>query len=155
MKLHIQTFILGLVILLGVGCAPEQVSFTQTITNTEGLTNAKISYTQNDSIIYTGELSASAISYNRIADQNVTVSIADGSGTTTFTEVPSKYINLDAKVEVTRNVFQDYFPKEWEPMKGQPYTTLYIKSKQDNQVFYIKCVLTNTDKEIGKYSEDF
>jgi hypothetical protein len=155
MKLHINSFIFGLAILLSVGCAPEQDSYTQTITNTEGLANAKISYTQNDSIIYAGELSASAITYNRIADQNVTVKITDESGTTTFTDVPSKYINLDAEVEVTRNVFQDYFPKEWAPMKGQPYTTLYLKSKQDIQVFYMKCVMTNTDKEIGKYSEDF
>ena len=154
MKSGIYTIIFGLLVLF-VACAPEQATYTQTITKTTGLSNAEVSYVQNDSILYTGELSTSAITYSRVADQNVTVSITDEGGTSTFTEVPSKYINLDAEVEVTRNVFQDYFPEEWAPMKGKPFTTLYIKSKQDNQVFYMKCVMTNTDKEIGKYSEDF
>ena len=155
MKLTFQCCFLGLIILLNVSCSNEQATYTQTITSTAGIKNAEISYSQNDSIIYSGELSASTITYNRVADQNVIVSITDEGGTTTFTEIPSKYINLDAEVEVTRNVFHDYFPKEWEPMKGKPFSTVYIKSKQDNQVFYMKCVMTNTDKEIGKYSEDF
>jgi hypothetical protein len=155
MKLYIYSLIFSLAMLLGVGCAPEQATYTQTITSTAGITSAEINYSQGDSIIYAGKLAASTMFYNKVGEQNVTVSITDESGTTMFTEVPSKYINLDADVEVTRNVFQDYFPKEWEPMKGQPYTALYIKSKQNNQIFYVKCVLTNTDKEIGKYSEDF
>jgi hypothetical protein len=35
------------------------------------------------------------------------------------------------------------------------YTSLRIKSNQDEGVFYIKTVYTGTNKEIGKYSEDF
>ena len=85
----------------------------------------------------------------------VQVAVKDGAGTTIFNDVPEKYINLDASVEITRNIFQDYFLKEWEPMRGSSFTTLYIKSNMDNQVFYIKTVKTGTDIEISKHSEDF
>lgn len=152
---NITTFFFTFVVLTAIGCAQEQDSYTQTITSTEGLTNAELSYRLGDSTLVSTELASGDISYAHIDAKQVAVEVSDASGTTTFTDVPSKYANLDAIVEVTRNVFQDYFPEEWAAMKGQPFTTIYIKSKKDNQVFYMKCVFTNTDKEIRKYSEDF
>lgn len=152
---NIKTLLLGLVLLSVVACSQEKDAYTQTISSTEGITDAELSYAQSDSILLSQKLTTGDITYARVGNEAVTVLVTDAGGTTLFDEVPSKYINLDATVEVTRNVFHDYFPAEWAPMKGQPYTTLYIKSKQDNQVFYMKCVFTNTDKEIGKYSEDF
>ena len=136
-------------------CSNEQETYTQTVTSTEGMLESEIKYLQGENIVFAQQLVAGPMTYDRVDDSDVSVSISDVHGTSTFKDIPSKYINLDATVEVTRNVFQDYFPEEWAPMKGQPYTTLYIKSKQDNQVFYMKCVFTNTDKEISKYSEDF
>ncbi len=152
---NIKTVLLGLVLLSVVACSQEKDAYTQTIASTEGITNAELSYAQSDSILFIEKLAPGDVTYNRVGNGPVAVLVTDAGGTTLFDEVPSKYINLDADVEVTRNVSQDYFPEEWAPIRGQPYTTLYIKSKQDNQVFYMKCVFTNTDKEISKYSEDF
>lgn len=138
-----------------IGCAKQQESYTQTISTIDGISNAELTYKQGDSTLVTSSLSPSELHYQRIQDGEVTVLVTDANGTSTFEEVPSKYINLDATVEVSRNVFQDYFPEEWAEMKGQQYTTIYIKSKKDAGIFYMKCVFTNTEKEIGKYSEDF
>lgn len=153
--LKLNKLVLTLILFAAVGCAKPQESHTQTITKIEGMQSAEINYQQGEASFVTANLVSSDIHYDRIGDSDVTITIGDAGGTTTFNEVPSKYINLDATVEISRNVFQNYFPEEWAAMKGQPYTTIYIKSKQDNQVFYVKCVFTNTDKEIGKYSEDF
>ena len=152
---NIKTFLFAFVLLATIGCSQEQDLYTQTITNTEGLSNAELRYRLGDSTIVSAEIATGDLSYAHINSEEITVEVSDASGTTIFSDVPSKYANLDATLEVTRNVFQDYFPEEWSPMKGQPYTTLYIKSKNDSEVFYMKCVFTNTDKEIGKYSEDF
>jgi precorrin-2 methylase len=138
-----------------LSCAKQQESYTQTISAVDGISNAELTYKQGDSTLVISSLSPSDLNYQRIQDGDVTVLVTDAKGTTTLNEVPSKYINLDAKVEVSRNVFQDYFPEEWAEMKGQQYTTIYIKSKKDDGVFYMKCVFTNTEKEIAKYSEDF
>ena len=154
-KLNPTKLILLFVSLAILGCAKQQESYTHTISSVDGISNAEITYVQNDSMVMTSSLAPSEIQYQRIESGDVTVLVTDANGTSAFNEVPSKYINLDATVEVSRNVFQDYFPEEWSLMKGQPYTTIYIKSKQDNQVFYMKCIFTNSDKEIGKYSEDF
>ncbi len=138
-----------------LGCAKQQESYTQTISAIDGISNAELTYKQGDSTVVTSSLSPSDLNYQRIQDGDVTLLVTDAKGITTLNEVPSKYINLDATVEVSRNVFQDYFPEEWAEMKGQQYTTIYIKSKKDDGVFYMKCVFTNTEKEIAKYSEDF
>jgi hypothetical protein len=147
--------ILGIALLTFIGCAKPQESHIQAITSVDGISNAEITYQQGDSTIVTASLVAGDLQYSRIASGEVSVLVTDAKGTSTFGNVPSKYINLDATVEVSRNVFQDYFPAEWAAMKGQQYTTIYIKSKKDAGVFYMKCVFTNTEKEIGKYSEDF
>ncbi|MGB0850016.1 MAG: hypothetical protein ACPGTP_02110 [Bacteroidia bacterium] len=136
-------------------CTKEQQTYTQTITSTEGMLEAELTYEQSEATIVASKLALESLTYSKVGDADVSISVTDVHGTSTFNNVPSKYINLDASVEITRNVFQPYFPEEWEPMKGQPYTTLYIRSNQDNQVFYMQSVFTNTDKEIGKYSEDF
>ena len=153
--LHPTKLILLLASLAIIGCAQKQESHTQTISSVDGLSDAELIYEQGDSIIVTSNLTSSDLNYQRILDQDVTVLVTDASGTSTFEKVPSKYINLDATVEVSRNIFQDYFPEEWSEMKGQQYTTIYIKSIEDDGVFYMKCVFTNSDEEIAKYSEDF
>jgi hypothetical protein len=148
-------FILLLASLAIIGCAKQQESHTQTISSVDGIFDAELTYLQEDSIIVTSSLTPSDLNYQRIVDGDVSVLVTDASGTSTFEKVPSKYINLDATIEVSRNVFQKYFPEEWAEMKGQQYTTIYIKSKKDDGVFYMRCVFTNSDQEIAKYSEDF
>ena len=144
-------------------CSEPQQEFTHSITATDGLNAAEIAYFQTKSSepvelgasILTEAIVKGDVNVQRVADGNYIITITDQGGTTTFTEVPAKYINLDATLEVTRNIFQDYFPEEWEAMKGSNFTSIYFKSKQDNQVFYLKTVFTGTDKEIGMHSEDF
>jgi hypothetical protein len=153
--LNPNKLIIGFALLAFAGCTKQQESYTQTITSITGLSNSEITYKQGDKTIMTNSLVAGDYQYKRIENGDVQVTVTDAGGTTTFNDVPSKYINLDATIEVTRNIFQDYFPPEWEAMKGEQFTSIYIKSKQDNQVFYMKCVFTNSDREIGKYSEDF
>lgn len=132
----------------------KQESFTHSIKSTSGLSNAKIAYVDAKGANSVHELSTTDLTIPRAVGQ-YQIGIQDANGTTFFNEVPEKYINLDANLEITRNVFQDYFPEEWAPLKGSQFTTLYIKSKQDNQVFYIKVVKTGTDVEIAKHSESF
>lgn len=151
MNFKITLFTLS--ILLFIGCS-QQENFTHTITSTDGITNAELAYVQADGTNIVHDLANGEILVKRVEGQ-IQVAVKDGGSTTIFNDVPAKYINMDATLEVTRNVFQDYFLEEWEPMKGKRYTTLYIKSKQDNQVFYIKAVNTGTDLEIAKHSEDF
>lgn len=155
MKSIANQLIFSLTLLAAIGCVKPQKSHVQVISAVQGISQGEITYMQGEDTITTAALEEGEINYDRIAEQDVQIHITDAGGSTTFNEVPSKYINLDATLEVSRNVFQDYFPEKWSPMKGQQYTTIYIKSKQDNQVFYVKSVFTNSEKEIGRYSEDF
>lgn len=154
-----KLFYLSLLSLLFYACSEPQQEFTHTTVSTDGLLNAEIAYVKADTIeeqsILSQELAKGDVVLQRVADGLYTITINDKNGTTTFMEIPSKYINLDATLEVTRNIFQDYFPEEWEVMKGSNYTAIYFKSKADNQVFYLKTVFTGSDKEIGMHSEDF
>lgn len=152
---NITTLLLFVSLTIISSCTKEQESYTHTITSTEGMLESELIYEQSEATLIANKLAPESLTYSKVGDADVSISVTDVHGTSTFNNVPSKYINLDASVEITRNVFQPYFPEEWEPMRGQPYTTLYIKSSQDNQVFYMQCVFTNTDKEIGKYSEDY
>ncbi len=151
--MNLKTSLFTLSILLFIGCSQKE-NFTHTITSTEGINDADIAYVQADGKNIVHDLDTGDILVKRI-DGMIQVAVKDGGSTTIFNDVPAKYINLDATVEVTRNVFQDYFPEEWEPMRGKRFTTLYIKSNMDNQVFYMKVVRTGTDVEIAKHSEDF
>ncbi|MDB4107452.1 hypothetical protein N8368_00765 [Bacteroidia bacterium] len=145
------SLVLG-VFLLG-SCSTEKESYSHKLNSVKGLSDGEIYYVATDTFV-TNSLTAGEYTYPPVSEM-VTIAVKDGNGVSSFTEVPDKYINLDAEVEVSRNVFQDYFPEEWAAMKGTNYTTIYIKSKDDNEVFYMKVVHTNTNTEIGKYSEDF
>ena len=147
---------IGLFLLLAIAsCAPEQSSYTHSIVSTQGLSDATITHIQDEKVLFLQPLAEGDITYENSTNADTKVIVADAGGKTTFLDVPGKYIQLDANVEVTRNVFHDYFPEKWAPMKGQNYTTIYIKSKEDDEVFYMKSVFTHTDKQIGRYSEDF
>ena len=140
-------------ILLFIGCSQKE-NFTHTIASTEGIKNADIAYVQADGSNFIHDLDTGDVMIKKV-EGLLQIAVKDGGSTTIFNDVPAKYINMDATVEVTRNIFHDYFPIEWEPMRGAKYTTLYLKSNMDNQVFFMKTVRTGTDIEIGKHSEDF
>lgn len=161
--------LLGLALLIAA-CTAEKESYTHTLAQGEGIPSSVIYYWQEATGIgVTGalDLMESAthivktplknidIEVPQVANGNYSISIENEAGTTIFTEIPEKFINMDAEVSFSSKVFEPFFLKEWNPMKGKDYTTLYIKSKLDNQVFYIKVVLTGTTQEIAKYSEDF
>lgn len=151
MNTKISLFALS--ILLFIGCS-QQETFTHTITSTKGIKKAEIAYVQADGSNFIHDLDTGDVMIKRV-EGLLQIAVRDGGSTSIFNDVPAKYINMDATVEVTRNIFQDYFPIEWEPMRGAKYTTLYLKSNMDNQVFFMKTVRTGTDIEIGKHSEDF
>jgi len=151
-------------------CSETQLEFTHTITSTEGVSNAEVSYIseafvndnsedeniKNDETpVVSQPLTKGDLVVKRVDTGKYIISVSGEKGRTNFTEIPDKYINMDADIEVTRNVFHDYFPEEWEPMKDAEFTSIYIKSKSDKQVFYMKAVSTGTSKEIGMYSEDY
>lgn len=165
MKVYIYS-----VVLLFAACAAEKEAYTHTLVQGKGLPSSVIYYWQETTGVgVTGALDLmeaatpivqvslenTDIVIPQVANGNYSISIENEAGTTTFTEIPEKFINMDAEVLFSSKVFEPYFLKEWTPMKGTDYTTLYIKSKLDNQVFYIKVVLTGTTQEIAKYSEDF
>lgn len=155
--------ILPLLAVLLFSCGEPQQEFTHSIIATDGLNNTEIAFhnskdSDTDELgepFMSQELAQGDVTLQRVADGVYVITITDENGTTTFNDIPAKYLNLDATLSVTRNIFQDYFPEEWEAMKGSNYTSVYFKSKADNQVFYLKTVFTGTDKEIGKHSEDF
>ncbi len=158
-----KLFISSILAVLLFSCGEPQQEFTHSIIATDGITNAELTYIKTD-IANSPDLGKSIVNQaitqgdfvvQRVEDGNYIITVTDQNGSTIFTEVPAKYINLDATLEVTRNIFQDYFPEEWEAMKGSNFTSIYFKSKLDNQVFYLKTVFTGTDKEIGMHSEDF
>ena len=151
-------------------CTTEKESYTHSLKTGGGISTAEVSYYQEvTGVGVTGGLDLmeaatplvqttlenSDISINHVEKGNYTIELSTQSGKSTFTEIPEKFINMDADISFSSKVFESFFPEEWAPMKGSDYTTLYIKSKKDNQVFYIKVVATGTNKEIGKYSEDF
>ena len=138
-----------LLILLFSACS-KQENFVHSIKSTEGIQNAELNYAGNSP----QTLKDRDIQLKR-TETEVDISVKDDKGTSIFKDIPAKYINIDANVEITRNVFHDYFHEEWKAMKDVPFTSIYIKSKKDNQVFFMKTVYTGTDKEIGKYSESF
>ena len=154
-----------------LGCKAEEQIFVHTITDISGLPNtATISYSSDFlGVGSTGGIEALAnaddfvsqplakgdLTINKVDRGNYTITVQDNNGQTSFTNIPEKYLNLNATLELTRNIFQPYFPAEWQAINGTMYTSLRIKSNQDEGVFYIKTVYTGTNKEIGKYSEDF
>jgi len=153
-----KIILLSLITTFLFACAEPQQNFVHSISSTQGLKNAEIIYQEQggaNEMILTEALSKGDLEVLRLKDGVYTVQINDQSSNTIFKDVPSKYLNLDATVEVTRNIFQDYFPSEWEPMRGAQFTSIYIKNKNDSQVFYLKTVATGTDKEIGLHSEDY
>jgi hypothetical protein len=163
--------ILVLTSLFSISCQPTQQSYVHTITDLTGLQNTEhITYTAdfvgvgitgaltdlaNADALVSQTLATGDIAINKVDLGNYTITISGQDEETSIAEIPSKYINLDATIEISRNVFQSYFPAEWEPMKGSNYTSLRILSKKDAGVFFIKAVYTGTHQEIGKYAEDF
>ena len=142
--------------------------YSHNVTSTEGISDARIIYMNSlpesettSSVLATRDtfldqtLQEGEMIVQKVPSGLYSIHVIDKSGTTIFNDLPSKYINMNATLEVTRNVFQVYFPVEWAPMKGSPYTSVYLRSNADRQVFYMKTVYTGTDKEIGVYSEDF
>jgi hypothetical protein len=153
-----------LIVVFFASCADNQKEFTQTINSTEGIADAAILYlsgtevdgnTSYSDTLFSKPLILENLIITRSDKPLFSIQIADNNGITQFNNIPAKYIHLDASLEITRNVFHDYFPKEWEPLKGSNYTSLYIQSKNDKEVFYIKTVASGTSKEIGLHSEDF
>ena len=154
-----------------LGCQVEEQVYVHTIADIAGLPNtATISYTSdflgvgstggiealaNADDLISQPLSKGDLTLPKVDQGNYTIRVKDNSGQTSFTNIPEKYLTLNATGEITRNIFQSYFPAEWEAINGSKYTSIRIQSKQDKGVFYIKTVYTGTDKEIGKYSEDF
>ena len=147
-----KLFISSILAVLLFSCGEPQQEFTHSIIATDGITNAELTYIKTD-IANSPDLGKSIVNQaitqgdfvvQRVEDGNYIITVTDQNGSTIFTEVPAKYINLDATLEVTRNIFQDYFPEEWEAMKGSNFTSIYLKT-----------VFTGTDKEIGMHSEDF
>ncbi len=100
-------------------------------------------------------LEAKDITIDNVPKGNYSITLKNESGTSTFTGIPEKFINIDADILFSRKVFEPFFPSEWEPMKGNNFTTLFIRSKRDSQIFYMKIVATGTNKEMAKYSEDY
>jgi hypothetical protein len=161
---------LYLIVLILAACSSEQESYTHSLTKGDGISAAEISYSleatglgttgaldliEAATPIVETSLEAKDIIFEHVQNGNYSIDLKEGTSTSTFTEIPEKFINLDAEVTFSRKVFESIFPKEWEPMKGTDYSTIVIKSKKDNQVFYTQAVSTGTNKQIAQYSEDF
>lgn len=157
-------------VLLLAACSTEKESYTHTLIKGKGISSGVVSYIEEVTGVGTTgaldlleaatpllqtPLAAKDITIKHVPQGNYTISINNEEGTSSFTEIPEKFINMDAEVQFSSKVFESFFPKEWEAMKGTNYTTLYLKNKQDNQIFYMKVVATGTSKEMAKYSEDF
>ncbi|MBT6236574.1 MAG: hypothetical protein HOI49_10865 [Bacteroidetes bacterium] len=161
---------LYLIALLLAACSSEQETFTHTLNHHTGLTTGTIFYIQEATGIgATGaldlmeasepilmiSLDSTSVNLTEVETGNYTISLKNESGVSSFTEIPEKYLNMNAGVYFSRKVYESNFPQEWAPMKGTDYTTLYISSAQDNQVFYIQVVATGTNKKIAMHSEDY
>ena len=162
-SLYLMVFILA-------ACSTEQESYTHSFTKGGGISSADISYSLEATGVGTtgaldlmeaatpfveSALETKDITFDHVQNGNYSVTLKEGSITSTFTEVPEKFINLDAEVTFSRKVFESIFPEEWSPMKGTDYSSIIIQSKKDNQVFYTQAVATGTNKQIAQYSEDF
>ncbi|MFY0643492.1 MAG: hypothetical protein JXR19_03425 [Bacteroidia bacterium] len=145
-------------------CTEDPTEYTHTFTSTEGINNAELIYTtvnvgtadEPAPGIYRFPLTKDDVIIPVVEEKRIfSIILIEGEMITSFEDIPAKFINMDANVEVTRNIFQSYFPEEWAPMKGSQYSSLFIQNKEDNQIFYMKTVFTGTNKEIGKHSEDY
>lgn len=156
--------------ILLAACTAEKEAYTHTIVVGGGINSGKINYIEEATGVgatgaldlmeaatplLTTSLEAKDITINHVQNGNYTISLTHDAGTSTFTEIPEKFINMDAEVLLSRKVFEPFFLKEWEPMRNTDFTTLYLKNKNDNQIFYMKIVASGSDKEMAKYSEDF
>ncbi len=156
--------------LLFAACTAEKEAYTHTIVKGGGVSNGEINYiTEATGVGVTGgldlmEAATPLLTFNlvnkditvkRVPAGNYSITLKNEAGTSIFTEIPEKFINMDAEILFSRKVFEPFFPAEWEPMKGSDFTTVYLKNKDDNEVFYMKVVATGTNKEMAKYSEDF
>ncbi|MDB4161557.1 hypothetical protein N9772_04240 [Bacteroidia bacterium] len=159
-----------LIALLIAACTAEQATYIHSLVPGGGISTAEITYLheatgvgisggldliESATPIVETTLEAKDIKVDHVPKGNYSVILKNESGTSTFTGIPEKFINMDADILFSRKVFEPFFPTEWEPMKGSDFTTLYIKSKRDNQIFYMKIVATATNNEMAKYSEDY
>lgn len=165
-----NNYIYAFALLLLAACSAEKESYVHSLLKGDGIGDAEVSYIQEvtgigvtggldlmqstDPLLQT-PLDNKDITVKHVQNGNYSISLKNEYGESIFTEIPEKFVNMDADVSFSRKVFESFFPKEWEPMRGTDYSTLYIKSKRDNQIFFMKVVQTGTNKEMAKYSEDF
>ncbi len=164
-NIYIMAKIFQLIILTAIfsSCAKTQEEFIHTYTSTEGINTAQLIYTPTGADIEDGSnlevlkfrLQKDKKLIPRVSEALHSIILSDEIGMTSFEDIPAKFINMDATIEVSRNIFQSYFPDEWAAMKGSQFSTLYIQNDNDAAIFYLKTVHTGTNKEIGKYSEDY
>ncbi|MFT5724869.1 MAG: hypothetical protein ACI9JN_001992 [Bacteroidia bacterium] len=158
----IKTLQILLLTIIIASCTETQEQFTHTYASTEGINNAQLTYAphgvdlddSSNAVLFRLPLMKDEIIIPSVKDDLYSIVITDDNGITSFEQIPAKFINIDATIEVTRNIFQSYFPEEWTPMKGSQFSTLYIQKADDAEVFYIKTVYTGTNNEIGMHSED-
>ncbi len=140
-------------------CTEPQQEFVHSLNSIEGISDAVLSYSQSSAetidTIISKDLSLGDMQIDRIEGEVVKIEIRDANGSTVFNDIPSKYINMDAQLEISRNVFQPYFPEEWSAMKAGDFTSIYIVNSEDKEEFFIKTVHTGTDMQIGMHSEDY
>lgn len=141
-----------LTILTGIMACQKKTEFTHEIMSS--LPNSTLSYVTGKQQADEYKLEPQNILLQASSDSGAII-INHAQGASVFNNIPAKYLNLDAKVEISRSEWKDYFLPEWTPMRGLDYMTLYIQSKQDKDVFYILVIHTGTDMEIARHSEDF
>ncbi|PCJ63851.1 MAG: hypothetical protein COA58_14560 [Bacteroidetes bacterium] len=152
MNKYLLTLFLAVVL---VSCADEKTNFTHHINNSETINSAELIYQMGDSTVLKGDITQQDLTILRQETSVYNVTVAESNQSSTFTNIPAKYIHLDANVEVSRNVFHSYFPAEWKEMKGVNYTSIKITNSEDPAIFYVAVVHTGTKKEIAKHSEDY
>ena len=58
-------------------------------------------------------LEAKDITVENVPKGNYSVVLKNDSGTSTFTDIPEKFINMDADILFSRKVFEPFFPTRW------------------------------------------
>lgn len=126
-------------------------SYRHNYEDLSGIDKLAISYIGHGGEVVTfNHLNASFLSTH--FTDSVTLRIESPSHNLKFHPIAKKYFNMPGSIKVTKNVYHDYFPEEWKPLKRRSNYLTYSFFSDEDHLFFITYDLASGN-EIGSYFE--
>jgi|GEM_PF-5414579 len=142
---------LFLIAIIGLVSCGHPDSYIHTFSDKSGIKDLTVTYIGSK---------AEIVAFNKLYlmqesthfDGPVELVIVTPSQTMKFPDIAQKYFNMEGNIEITTNIYHDYFPEEWSPLKqGGDYLTYSFYGGEDRLFFIVFNLASGA--EIGSYFE--